>query len=96
MINYFSLIEESYDKRIEFFLTRPAVICGLAMVCCILWGSAFPCVKIGYEMFHIADGDVGSQILFGECVFSIRDHYCLDWLGLEKKFPWPKKNPGGL
>ena len=25
----------------------------LALVCCALWGSAFPCVKIGYEMFHI-------------------------------------------
>lgn len=34
----------------------------LALVCCALWGSAFPCVKIGYEMFHIEGA--GSQILF--------------------------------
>lgn len=34
----------------------------LALVCCALWGSAFPCIKIGYEMFHI--GGTGSQILF--------------------------------
>lgn len=34
----------------------------LALVCCALWGSAFPCVKIGYELFHIKDA--GSQILF--------------------------------
>ena len=74
------------------FLTRPAVICGLAMVCCILWGSAFPCVKIGYEMFHIADGDVGSQILFGGMRFFLSGiiTVLIGW-GLEKKFPWPKK-----
>ena len=34
----------------------------LALLCCALWGSAFPCVKIGYELFHIEDA--GSQILF--------------------------------
>lgn len=34
----------------------------LALVCCALWGSAFPCIKIGYEMFHIEG--TGSQILF--------------------------------
>lgn len=34
----------------------------LALVCCALWGSAFPCIKIGYEMFHIEGA--GSQILF--------------------------------
>ena len=34
----------------------------LALVCCALWGSAFPCVKIGYELFQIEGS--GSQILF--------------------------------
>lgn len=34
----------------------------LALVCCALWGSAFPCVKIGYQLFHIENA--GSQILF--------------------------------
>lgn len=34
----------------------------LAIVCCALWGSAFPCVKIGYELFQIEGA--GSQILF--------------------------------
>lgn len=34
----------------------------LALMCCALWGSAFPCVKIGYELFHIEGA--GSQILF--------------------------------
>ncbi|MGN0658556.1 MAG: DMT family transporter [Emergencia sp.] len=34
----------------------------LAVLCCILWGSAFPCVKIGYAWFGIEGA--GSQILF--------------------------------
>lgn len=46
------------------FLTNPFVVCLLAMVCCGLWGSAFPCIKIGYQMFRIAADDTASQILF--------------------------------
>ena len=33
-------------------LKRTYIVCLLAMLCCFLWGSAFPCVKIGYEMFQ--------------------------------------------
>lgn len=29
-----------------------------------LWGSAFPCVKLGYAWLHIQSGDVGSQMYF--------------------------------
>ena len=43
-------------------LQKPMMVCLLALLCCALWGSAFPCVKIGYELLHIQD--VGSQILF--------------------------------
>lgn len=46
------------------FLTNPFVVCLLSMVCCGLWGSAFPCIKIGYQMFRIAADDTASQILF--------------------------------
>lgn len=46
----------------ERFYRDTKVRCILALVCCALWGSAFPCVKIGYEWFHI-DG-AGSQVLF--------------------------------
>ena len=41
------------------------VICPLmAIICCILWGSAFPCIKIGYSVFFIEQVDYWSQILF--------------------------------
>ena len=43
-------------------LQNPAVICILALICCALWGSAFPCIKVGYGWFGIEG--TGSQILF--------------------------------
>ncbi len=36
----------------------------LAVLCCLLWGSAFPSIKIGYQLFGIASGDAMSQVLF--------------------------------
>lgn len=53
--------QSNYNRT---FLTNPFVVCLLAMVCCGLWGSAFPCIKIGYQMFRIAADDTASQILF--------------------------------
>lgn len=41
---------------------RPAVVCVLSLMCCALWGSAFPCIKLGYEWLNIEG--TGSQILF--------------------------------
>ena len=45
-------------------LTKTPVVCALAILCCILWGSTTPSIKIGYEVFGIASGDTASQILF--------------------------------
>lgn len=45
-------------------LTKTPVVCALAILCCILWGSATPSIKIGYELFNIASNDTAAQILF--------------------------------
>lgn len=42
-----------------------------ALLCCALWGSAFPCIKIGYRLFDIASGDVAAQLLFAGCRFTL-------------------------
>lgn len=47
------------------------VVCAIAMVCCLLWGSAFPCIKIGYQMFEIGASDTASQILFAGVRFTL-------------------------
>lgn len=38
---------------------------------CFLWGSAFPCVKIGYELFAIDAADVPSILVFAGTRFVI-------------------------
>lgn len=45
-------------------LTWTPVIILLAGFCCLLWGSAFPCIKIGYQLFQIESSETASQILF--------------------------------
>ena len=41
---------------------KPAAVWALALLCCALWGSAFPCIKLGYAWLDIKG--TGSQILF--------------------------------
>lgn len=43
-------------------MTKTSVRCSLAILCCVLWGSAFPCIKIGYEWLQIET--VGEKIMF--------------------------------
>ena len=59
MIEMSETIEKTSKNR--YFKSQPRLILS-ALLCCALWGSAFPCVKIGYELLAIAD--TGSQILF--------------------------------
>lgn len=53
-----------------FLGTLPGLILG-CLVSCGLWGSAYPCVKIGYELFGIADSDVASRLVFAGTRFTI-------------------------
>ena len=53
------------------FLSNPVVVLFGALICCALWGSAFPCIKIGYKMMHIASSDTASQILYAGCRFTL-------------------------
>ena len=55
-------MENKLEK--EALLKKSWVVCVLALACCLLWGSAFPCVKVGYSLFNIAREDIPSQILF--------------------------------
>lgn len=58
-------------KKDTHAFTKPAVVCALALVCCTLWGSAFPCIKIGYRLFSIPGEDTMSQMLFAGYRFTL-------------------------
>lgn len=52
-------------------LTRTWCVAALALICCALWGSAIPCIKIGYELLGIQNGDVPSELLFAGVRFML-------------------------
>ena len=58
-------------KDKERFFTRNYIFCLCAIFCCILWGSAFPCVKIGYELFGVNKSHAPSLMLFAGIRFTL-------------------------
>ena len=57
----------------EKILTNPWVVAVFAIISCALWGSAFPCIKMGYGLLHIGSEDVSTQILFD----GVRVKHCI-------------------
>lgn len=51
------------DNKNKFY-TKTIVVWGGALICCFLWGSAFPFIKLGYTAFEINSGEMATQILF--------------------------------
>ncbi|AMO50874.1 Integral membrane protein [Enterobacter sp. FY-07] len=43
---------------------RRNVAYACATLCCLLWGSSYPAIKSGYELFHIATDDIPSKVVF--------------------------------
>ncbi len=60
--------KETDNKRL---LQNTFVVWLLAMVCCLLWGSAFASIKTGYRLFEIASDDTAAIILFAGCRFAL-------------------------
>ena len=52
-------------------LTKKAAVIPLTMLCCLLWGSAFPCIKLGYGYSGIGSDDTASQILYAGLRFAL-------------------------
>ena len=60
------------DKNnIQRMLKDNRVVLILAMISCFLWGSAFPSIKKGYELFNISNSDTYGQILFAGLRFTL-------------------------
>ena len=52
-------------------LSKTPVVWLLALICCFLWGSAFPCVKTGYALFGIEGAAPPTIILFAGMRFTL-------------------------
>ena len=58
-------------KEPEKTFSKTWIVCICALICCVLWGSAFPCVKIGYELFDINKNHAPSLMLFAGLRFTL-------------------------
>lgn len=80
-------------SRIQAFFTKKRNIVLCAVVCTLLWGSAFPSVKIGYELFAIEAGDAFTKLVYAGYRFAIAGLLTLlISVFLNKKLSFPKKN----
>lgn len=55
----------------ETLMQNLTVVLFGAFICSLLWGSAFPSIKIGYEWMNIAAGDAASQIVYAGYRFTL-------------------------
>ncbi len=77
----------------EIFFTKPHIVCLIAGVCSLLWGSAFPMLKIGYELFAIPNNDTATQILFAGIRFTLAGLLAVIMSSISsKKILIPEKN----
>lgn len=80
------------------FFTKKINVALAAMLCCALWGSAFPVIKIGYGFLNIAGTDTSSQILFAGVRFLLAGFFTIllgsifadKFIVIKKKENWKK------
>lgn len=84
-------------KNRENRLQKNYTVCFLALLCCFLWGSAFPCIKTGYELFSVGTDDIRSQILFAGVRFTLAGILVIVFGSvLQKKRLMPERSSWGM
>lgn len=58
-------------SKLDQFFSIPAAAVLMAIVCNVLWGSAFPFIKLGYRLFAIDSADIASILCFAGVRFMI-------------------------
>ena len=76
--------------------TSSAGVFLFATISCFLWGSAFPCIKVGYGLFGIPGGDAASQMLFAGTRFFLAGIGVIVTMSLIRRRPLlPKRTSWG-
>ncbi|NLA57406.1 MAG: DMT family transporter [Firmicutes bacterium] len=52
------------ENRMQERLQQKPVVLALSAFACLLWGSAFPFLKISYELINLPPDDWGAKVLF--------------------------------
>ena len=79
-------------QKKELFLQKTIVVWAGALICCALWGSAFPCIKLGYKWMQIEASDTATQILYAGIRFTLAGVLAIA-IGsvLQKRFLFPER-----
>ncbi|MBE7035293.1 MAG: DMT family transporter [Ruminococcaceae bacterium] len=79
------------NKTSKSIFTNPWIVALLGLLCCALWGSATPFIKLGYE-FSLPVRDTASTILFAGLRFTLAGVLTILIYSLaRRRFLWPKK-----
>lgn len=85
------LTEEKKKFDPASFFTKNYIVCICAIFCCLLWGSAFPCVKIGYKLFAVDTESAPSLMLFAGTRFALAGLLVIVFGCItQKKFIFPR------
>ena len=68
IITIITIIKEKIMKK--NFYTNPFFVMAAALLCCALWGSATPFIKIGYSLI-LPEKNTASTILFAGIRFAL-------------------------
>ncbi|HCA04912.1 MAG TPA: EamA/RhaT family transporter [Ruminococcaceae bacterium] len=67
--------------------------CLAAILCTLLWGTAFPFIKLGYQAFEVSGDDIGSMLLFAGLRFTLAGLMVLCFFcASQKSFALPEKS----
>lgn len=69
----------------EKVMKKTIVVWSGALICCLLWGSAFPCIKLGYKWMDIASSATSAQILYAGIRFTLAGILALILGGIVQK-----------
>ena len=58
-------------SKLDQFFSIPAAAVLMAIVCNVLWGSAFPFIKLGYRLFAIDSSSTASIFCFAGVRFML-------------------------
>ncbi|OOM19254.1 DMT superfamily permease [Clostridium beijerinckii] len=87
---------ETYKMdEVKVYTNRKNIVL-LATLCCFLWGSAYPAIKVGYSLFNISD--VGSKLIFAGYRFTLAGIFILIFELISKRviFKFTRKQFGQI
>ncbi len=61
------------------YRSNPVFAASVAVLCTLLWGTAFPAIKIGYIEFGIESQNIPSQLMFAGARFCLAGMIVLFW-----------------